>query len=63
MGILIPTSWFKMILKRNFILLEPVGAKGPTFSTQGTSISFTRYYGENVVLLCPAQAFPVPKFR
>lgn len=45
--------------------LEPVGAKRPSFSNEGTGIlfTFTKNQGTNVVLLCPAQAFPVPKFR
>lgn len=43
--------------------LEPVGAKGPTFSIEATAQTFKKPTGISFALLCPAQAFPVPKYR
>ena len=44
--------------------LEPMGAKGPTFSSGNMRGSwFVRSAGEGFALLCQAQSFPVPAFR
>lgn len=43
--------------------LEPVGAKGPAFSTDNKSGLFFRTISQSFALLCPAQGFPVPMFR
>lgn len=43
--------------------IEPVGAKGPTFSADSKSYTFVRAIGQSFALLCQAQSFPVPLFR
>lgn len=45
------------------VLAEPVGAKIPTFSSDALSQTISRKQGQAIVLLCQAQAFPVPMFR
>lgn len=47
----------------SIVLAEPVGAKVPTFSTDALSQTISRKEGQPFVLLCQAQAFPVPMFR
>lgn len=42
---------------------EPLGAKGPKFSSDDRVNSFVRAAGGSSTLLCPAQGFPVPSFR
>lgn len=44
-------------------LPEPMGAKGPKFSTDDRVHSFIRAAGSASSLQCPAQGFPVPSFR
>lgn len=50
-------------LEIDLFLAEPIGSKAPTFSTDFTSSALTRHSGQALVLLCQAQAFPVPIFR
>lgn len=45
------------------VLLEPMGAKGPKFSSDDRVNSFIRAAGSASSLHCPAQGFPVPSFR
>lgn len=42
---------------------EPVGSKAPTFSTASKISMFVQKSGDNLALLCQAQAFPVPLIR
>lgn len=44
-------------------LLEPVGAKAPSFSTDSKGSIFVREIGQGFALLCQAQASPIPVFR
>lgn len=44
-------------------LLEPVGAKAPSFSTDSKGSIFVREIGQSFALLCQAQASPIPVFR
>lgn len=44
-------------------LLEPVGAKAPTFSSDSKGSIFERTVNSSFALLCQAQAFPVPLMR
>lgn len=44
-------------------ILEPLGAKAPSFNNDANSFSYTRALGQNFALLCQAQAYPVPVFR
>lgn len=46
-----------------FSILEPIGSKSPTFSTDDKLSWYVRTVGQSLNLLCPAQAFPVPVFR
>lgn len=46
-----------------FLILEPVGAKAPTFATDLQTVAFTRRIHQSFGLLCQAQAYPVPSFR
>lgn len=43
--------------------LEPVGVKGPKFSTDNRVNSFIREATVTVTLGCPAQGYPVPSYR
>lgn len=45
------------------VLSEPMGAKGPKFSSDDRVHSFIRAAGSASSLQCPAQGFPVPSFR
>lgn len=45
------------------VLVEPVGSKGPKFSTDLKLIMFDRFVGQGLGLFCQAQGFPVPSFR
>ncbi|KAI5752397.1 hypothetical protein M8J77_016619 [Diaphorina citri] len=49
--------------KGRLVITEPVGATRPKFPTIDNSRSFNARLKESLVLLCPAQAFPVPFFR
>lgn len=42
---------------------EPVGSKAPTFSTASKISMFVQKSGDDLALLCQAQAFPVPLIR
>lgn len=42
---------------------EPVTLRAPSFSTETTSVAFTKHQGQSFALLCQAQAFPVPLIR
>jgi len=44
-------------------ILEPVGAKAPTFSSDSKGSIFERSIHASFALLCQAQAFPVPIIR
>lgn len=44
-------------------ILEPIGTKSPTFSTDDKLSWYVRNVGQNLSILCPAQGFPVPVFR
>lgn len=46
-----------------FMYLEPVGSVAPRFPNGDTFRGFTTESRQNLTLLCPAQAFPVPFFR
>lgn len=46
-----------------YILLEPIGAKAPSFSTDSKGSIFIREMGQNFALLCQAQASPIPIYR
>ncbi|KAL7736494.1 hypothetical protein ACLKA6_019693 [Drosophila palustris] len=45
------------------LVFEPVSAKGPTLSIDTKWSGIERHLGTDIVLLCPAQAFPVPVSR
>lgn len=45
------------------VLSEPMGAKGPKFSSDDRVNSFIRAAGSAYSLHCPAQGYPVPLFR
>lgn len=45
------------------ILLEPVGAKAPSFSSDSKGSIFVREQGQSFALLCQAQGSPVPIYR
>ncbi|XP_061930173.1 cell adhesion molecule Dscam2 isoform X24 [Apis cerana] len=49
--------------KGRLVITEPLGAKGPKFSSDDRVNSFVRAAGGSSTLLCPAQGFPVPSFR
>lgn len=42
---------------------EPIGAKAPTFQGDSSGIMFRKPAGHSIVLLCQAQAYPVPLIR
>lgn len=42
---------------------EPVGAKAPTFASSSKISSLLGPSSGDIVLLCQAQAYPVPYFR
>jgi hypothetical protein len=44
-------------------LAEPVGTRVPKFSSDNKSGHFYRMVSQNIDLLCPAQAFPIPHFK
>uniref|UniRef100_B4MR79 GK22019 n=1 Tax=Drosophila willistoni TaxID=7260 RepID=B4MR79_DROWI len=44
-------------------VLEPVGAKAPTFSGESKSFTFVKEISSSFALLCQAQAYPVPILR
>lgn len=44
-------------------LLEPIGAKAPTFQGESIGSVFRKSSGHDIVLLCQAQAYPVPLIR
>lgn len=45
------------------IVTEPIGSKAPTFSSEFKSTTLTKMAGQGIVLLCQAQAYPVPGFK
>ena len=45
------------------MILEPLGAKAPNFPSALKSSTFWEEQGNDMVLLCQAQAYPVPVFR
>ncbi|XP_071627019.1 Down syndrome cell adhesion molecule 1 isoform X7 [Temnothorax longispinosus] len=49
--------------KGRLVITEPMGAKGPKFSSDDRVNSFIRAAGSASSLHCPAQGFPVPSFR
>lgn len=46
-----------------YYFIEPLGAKAPGFSSSSKSSTFFEEQGHDLVLLCQAQAYPVPFFR
>lgn len=57
-----PVPKFRFVVTSFFILkIEPMGAKVPTFSTEGSMV--TRQASHGFALLCQAQGYPVPSFR
>lgn len=44
-------------------LLEPVGSKAPTFTSDAVTIGVKVKQNESLALTCQAQAFPVPLIR
>jgi hypothetical protein len=51
------------ILVLKTIISEPIGSAKPKFSDDLNSKGITRYEQNQVALICPAQAFPIPSFR
>nr|XP_037870616.1 Down syndrome cell adhesion molecule-like protein Dscam2 isoform X29 [Bombyx mori] len=49
--------------KGRLVITEPVGRVSPKFTTTDKSRAFDAVSGENVTILCPAQAYPAPAFR
>ncbi|XP_065340863.1 cell adhesion molecule Dscam1 isoform X19 [Cloeon dipterum] len=49
--------------KGRLVITEPVGAKGPKFSSEYKTFSLERAEKQAYTLLCQAQGFPVPTFR
>nr|XP_036670158.1 Down syndrome cell adhesion molecule-like protein Dscam2 isoform X16 [Drosophila suzukii] len=49
--------------KGRLVITEPVGAKAPTFATVSKISSLLGSSSSDIVLLCQAQAFPVPYTR
>lgn len=47
----------------NFKSIEPIGFKAPSLANNAQSITFKHAVSTTFVLLCQAQAFPVPVFR
>lgn len=47
----------------SFIPLEPIGAKAPTFQGDSKGSIYWKSSGQDIVLLCQAQAYPVPLIR
>ncbi|KAG5890614.1 hypothetical protein JTB14_005124 [Gonioctena quinquepunctata] len=61
-----PVPMFRYVASRNnldSLFIEPVGLKAPTFSSLSKSFSYETRQKHGFVLLCPAQALPIPKFR
>lgn len=55
-------SKFILLISTNN-LIEPVGAKSPTFSTESMGSIFRKREGQPFTLLCQAQSYPAPVFR
>ncbi|XP_068899443.1 cell adhesion molecule Dscam1 isoform X37 [Tenebrio molitor] len=49
--------------KGRLVITEPIGSVLPKFPTTDISRTFKGHLGESLTLLCPAQAFPVPRYR
>ncbi|XP_064216083.1 Down syndrome cell adhesion molecule isoform X20 [Tribolium castaneum] len=49
--------------KGRLVITEPIGSVLPKFPTTDISRTFKGHLRESLTLLCPAQAFPVPKYR
>ncbi|XP_060803952.1 cell adhesion molecule Dscam2 isoform X9 [Amyelois transitella] len=49
--------------KGRLVITEPVGRVSPKFTSGDKSRAFDAEGGDNVTMLCPAQAFPAPAFR
>ncbi|XP_046865990.1 Down syndrome cell adhesion molecule-like protein Dscam2 isoform X6 [Drosophila willistoni] len=49
--------------KGRLVITEPISAKAPTLSTDTKWSGIERHLGMDIVLLCPAQAYPVPISR
>lgn len=50
-------------LKHTNIFTEPISGTAPNVALVLKFIRYVVPIGENVALLCPAQAFPVPNYR
>jgi len=42
---------------------EPLGSTSPRFSTEAHSQAFFKEESSSFAMLCPAQAYPSPKFQ
>lgn len=52
------------ISQSNYLIpLEPIGAKAPTFQGDSKGSIYWKSSGQDIVLLCQAQAYPVPLIR
>lgn len=62
-GTLINISLANKVKFDNFINIEPIGYKAPSFSNDAISSSYIRNIGQGFGLLCQAQGFPSPYFK
>lgn len=51
-----------MVLRKAFVL-EPIGMKAPTFSTDSKLAWYVKDVMQSFALLCPAQGYPAPQIR
>lgn len=49
--------------KGTFSILEPIGSRPPTFSSEAKSSTFVKEIHSSFALLCQAQAWPVGVFK
>lgn len=54
---------FILLTRSKNNVIEPVGAKSPTFSTESMGSIFRKRVGQPFTLLCQAQSYPAPIFR
>lgn len=47
----------------DFLQLEPIGSRPPTFSTESKGSIFVKATNSSFALLCQAQAWPVGVFK
>lgn len=53
----------KIIYKYEYIFLEPMGFKGPSFPSDASTFTVNVPQNDTIALTCEAQAYPVPYFR